>query len=265
MSEPNEPGTDVAERKGSPLSARIEAKLDDFAKVLPNHVQPDLFVRVAVSELRRQGDAHDKLRQVARMNPESLLNALLECATLGHVPGKAGGDCYALTPRFGKQPGIVGIEQYQGEIQRMYRAGGVRAIHADVVHENDYFALPNLARGQHVPVHDFDPKATEATRGELVGAYAFAELDTGAWSKVSWVNAEEMAKHQAMAGTLRFWTGVWRKDMWRKTAVHGLTIWVPTSREYLRDRIVAQAAADDIRTAKPAEYRPVDIEGEVIG
>lgn len=252
------PGTELAERK--PLSAIIEAKLADFAKVLPSHLQPDLFVRVAQSELRRDGDAGDKLRQCARKNPESLLNALLECATLGHVPGKAGGECYALTPRFGKTPGIVGIEQYQGEIQRMYRAGGVRAVHCDVVRENDYFQLPRLAIGEFVPVHTFDPMATTTTRGDLVGAYAFAELDTGSWSKVSWLNAEEMALHRSVANGGAFWDGKWRPAMWKKTAVHGLTVWVPTSREYLRDRIAAQSAADEIRSNPNSGY----VEGEVV-
>jgi recombination protein RecT len=261
---PATPGTEIAERK--PLSAIIEAKLADFAKVLPTHLQPDLFVRVAQSELRRDGKAGDALRSCARKNPESLLNALLECATLGHVPGKAGGECYALTPRFGQTPGIVGIEQYQGEIQRMYRAGGVRAVHCDVVRENDFFTLPQLARGEKVPVHEFDAMATKETRGDLVGAYAFAELDTGSWSRVSWVNAEEMALHKALAGADRngvrqFWDGTWKDQMWRKTAVHGLTVWVPTSREYLRDRIAAQQAADEIRSRPDSGFV---VEGEVV-
>lgn len=250
-----EPSTELAPR--TTLSTVVEAKLADFAKVLPQHLQPEMFVRVATSELRRSGEAADKIRMCASKNPESLLNALLECATLGHVPGRAGGDAYALTPRFGKEPGIVGIEQYQGEIQRMYRAGGVRAIHCEVVRENDYFALPRLALGEHVPTHTYDPMATTATRGELVGAYAFAELHDGAWSRVSWLNAEEMAKHRALAGTGRFWDGVWKEPMWKKTAIHGLTIWVPTSREYLNTRIASQLAADEIRATKPTEYRPV--------
>lgn len=259
----SQPGQEVEQSGKGTLSDIVAKAADDFAKVLPNHIQADLFVRVATSELRRGGDAHDKIRMCARKNPESLLNALLECAALGHVPGKAGGEAYALTPRFGKEPGIVGIEQYQGEIQRMYRAGGVRAIHCDVVREQDFFRLPKLSMGEHVPIHDFDPMATESARGDLAGAYAFAELLDGAWSKVSWLNAEEMAKHRAMANGGAFWDGVWRPMMWKKTAVHGLTIWVPTSREYLTTRIASQAAADEIRAAKPNEYRPI-LDGEVM-
>lgn len=261
MTEEPDPGQEVEIKAASqPLSVIVERRLEDFAKVLPSHLQPDLFVRVAVAELRRTDYGGGRLQQAARQNPESLLRALLECATLGHVPGKAGDNCFALVPRFGKAPQVIGIEQYQGEIQRMYRAGGVRSIHCDAVRENDYFELPKLHRGEKIPVHEYSALATEEERGQLVGAWAIAELESGAWSRTSWVNAEEVAKHRAAAGSNNaiFWEGDWMKAMWMKTAVHGLTTWVPTSREYQQDRIQAQIKVEEIR-------RQADVvDGEVV-
>ena len=72
----------VARREDSPgaLIARYSA---DFATVLPTHIRPETWVRLAQGALRR----NPQLEQAARSNPGSLLAALLDAARLGLEPG----------------------------------------------------------------------------------------------------------------------------------------------------------------------------------
>ena len=205
---------------------------DDFAKVLPQHVPPEHWVRLAQGLLRRNED----LAKVATRNPGSFLSALLECARLGHEPGT---ENFALVA-FGSE--VTGIEQYQGEIERMYRAGAVHAVICEVVRKNDLFLWQPGER----PQHDADWFATAEARGDLVGVYAYAVLAGGAISKVVVMGREEVAKHREVAKTDAIWRK-WPEAMWRKTAIHELQKWVPTSSEYRREQLRAMAEADNVR------------------
>ncbi len=233
---------------------------DDYAKVLPQHVDAAHWVRLAQGLLRRNQD----LARVAAGNPGSFMSALLECARLGHEPGT---ENFALVA-FGNE--VTGIEQYQGEIERMYRAGAVQAVICEVVRKNDLFMWQPGER----PNHDADWFARAETRGELVGVYAYAVLNGGGISKVVVMGHEEVAKHREVARTDVMWRK-WPEAMWRKTAIHELEKWVPTSAEYQRERLRALAEADSVRQqavfarVDAAEVRPANvdddgvIEGEV--
>jgi recombination protein RecT len=205
---------------------------DDYAKVLPQHIDAAHWVRLAQGLLRRNED----LAKVATRNPGSFLSALLECARLGHEPGT---ENFALVA-FGNE--VTGIEQYQGEIERMYRAGAVHAVICEVVRKNDLFLWQPGER----PQHDADWFATAEARGDLVGVYAYAVLAGGAISKVVVMGREEVAKHREVAKTDAIWRK-WPEAMWRKTAIHELQKWVPTSAEYRREQLRAMAEADNVR------------------
>jgi recombination protein RecT len=69
-------------REGSPASL-VTAYRDDFATVLPSHIKPDTWVRLAVGALRRDKN----LAQAAQANPGSLMVALLDAARKGLEPG----------------------------------------------------------------------------------------------------------------------------------------------------------------------------------
>jgi recombination protein RecT len=214
------------------LQAMVLKYEEDFARVLPEHIKPAHWVRLAQGLLRRD----ENLAKVAARNPGSFLAALLECARLGHEPGT---EHYALVA-FGSE--VTGIEQYQGEIERMYRAGAVQSVICEVVRKQDFF---NWQPGQ-PPQHDADWFATAESRGDLVGVYAFAVLKGGGISKVVVMGAEEIGKHRAVARTDVMWNK-WPEAMWRKTAIHELEKWVPTSAEYQRERLRAMAEADVVR------------------
>jgi recombination protein RecT len=239
----------------------------DFQQVLPSHIPSQTFVRLAQGVLRKD----EKLAAAATANPGSFLAALLECARLGHEPGT---EAYALTWFRNNKTGvpeIVGIEQYQGEIERMYRAGGVLAVRCEIVRQNDTFRWsPTTMR---LPLHEFDALADDTERGPLRGVYAYAEMVGGALSQPVVMGKGEVMKHKAVAKSEKFWTGPWEPSMWKKTAVHELEKWVPTSSEYrreqLRDAVAIQRSLDQPHQPVPAgtpihSLRPADVPADVL-
>jgi len=179
-----------------------------------------------------------------------LFLALRECAALGHVPLP---EVYALVPYNDKRaPGgktVVGIETYRGVIERMFRAGGVRSIHVEVGREGDAVLSFNRTRDR-LPRHEYDEFATDAQRGPLKAVYAWAEMLGGGTSYVAWLNAGEVLKHRSASRSGdAFWgppwpgEGPWTAAMWRKTALHVLEPYVPTSAAYRWQLSAAEAAA----------------------
>lgn len=207
----------------------IERYTGEFAQVLPAHVKAETFARLAVGALRRD----QVLMSAATKNPASLMHALLEAARLGLEPGT---NEYYLTPRFGKDPGILGIVGYRGEIELIYRAGAVTSIKAELVYANDGFTYrPDMERPEHVVDWFGD-------RGEIRGAYAYAEMVGGGVSKVVVVGPKEIERSKAASATASKSHSPWTTDygaMVLKTAVHQLAKWVPTSAEYRREQLRA--------------------------
>lgn len=257
-------GQAVATRTPSAaVSEQVRHYQDEFAQVLPSHFEPKLFTRLAVSAIKR----NDELARRAQQNPASLMHALLEAASLGLKPGT---EEYYLTPRGGKEPGVLGITGYQGEIELIYRAGAVSSIKAEVVYSLDEFAYqPDWER----PVHKVDWFA--ADRGSVIGAYAYAIMKDGATSRVVVVGPREIERAKKASATADKSFSPWNTDyaaMVRKTAVHELAKWVPTSAEYRVEQLRAVATVQ-AETAAPTSVTPapvpvpehVDVEtGEII-
>lgn len=205
---------------------------ESFQQVLPSHIKPETFVRLSQGILRRD----EKLLAAATRNPNSLFASLLECARLGHEPGT---DAFALVPVGGE---VQGWEQYQGVIERIYRAGAVRSVKAEVVRKNDPYRFKRAT--MRVPDHDPDDFASEAVRGPLVGVYAYAEMVDGSFSRVVVMSKDTVMKHRAMSKNAGGADSPWKKweeSMWLKCAVHELEKWVPTSSEYRREQLRAAA------------------------
>lgn len=272
---------------GQQSAVLIHSWRTHFADVLPSHMDRDTFARLAIGVMRKNPD----VAAAAVTNPASLYHALMECSRLGHEPGT---DQFALTVFKVKVkdtntyiPEIVGMEQYQGKIERMYRASipgefGVQAIHADVVREHDLY-IPAAESGTGRPIHKrgwftTDPPGQqrhgvfmdERARGALVGVYAYAELAGGAVSRIVEMPKSEVMKHKAAARSDKFWTGAWEESMWIKTAVHQLETWVPTSAEYRRQAAIQAAVVNGApRSGAPdggsdQPPTPVPVDGEVV-
>ena len=249
--------TAVAKRDTSP-AALVGQYRGDFAAVLPSHLNPDTFVRVAQGALRRDRN----LARVAAKDPGSLMSALLEAARLGLEPGT---DEFYLTPRSDRVLGIVG---WKGEVELIYRAGAVSAVIAEIVHERDTF---HYSPGEDRPHHEVD---WFADRGAVLGAYAYAVMRDGSTSKVVVIGPAEIKRAMSASSTANSQHSPWKTDyaaMVRKTAVHALADWVPTSAEYRREqlRAVAEVAAVAHERDLPApvaevEYPAVDEDGVIV-
>lgn len=223
----------VAVRDTGP-GAMVEYYRNDLAQVMPSHVKPDTFIRLAVGVLRRDKN----LALAAQNNPAALMGALMDAAQLGLTPGT---EQYHLVPR--KQKGrleIQGIRGYQGEIELIYRAGAASSVIVEVVRRADTF---RYAPGRDErPLHEIDWDAED--RGELRLVYAYAVMKDGATSKVVVLNRAQVMNAKAMSQGSDSAYSPWQKHeeaMWLKTAAHRLTKWVPTSAEYMREQLRAQA------------------------
>jgi recombination protein RecT len=260
----------VAQRQNTP-GELIKTYSSSFATVLPSHIKPDTWVRLAQGALKkgkRLDNGMFELEAAAANNPGAFLAALLDAARLGLEPGT---EAYYLTPRKVKgQLEILGIVGYQGYIDLMYRSGAVSSVTVQVVRENDHY---EFVRGVHrAPIHRFPNFAREATRGPLVGVYAYAELSTGAVSQVVELNLDDIDRIRAVNPLsdrdYSPWVK-WEKDMWMKSAARQLRKWVPTSPEFRKE--IARAAAEVQRVvAEPAMPAGIEtpqgdaIDGELV-
>lgn len=228
------------EKQASKPDAMIADYKDDFALVLPSHINANQWVRTVQGIVRR----NPGLLTAAKKNPGSFMAAMLRCAHLGLEPG----DTYHLVP-FGQE--VVGITDFKGEIELMYRAGEVISVIAEVVYENDDFVWapgkvdtevpPRWEGAMTRPYHDVD---WFSERGEMVGAYAYAEMRSGAISRVVVMRRSEIERVKAVSKTAKKAGSPWQEwedRMWLKTVCHQLKKWVPTSPEY-RQEVLRQGA-----------------------
>lgn len=248
------------EKRENGPTAIVRQYRDDFAQVLPSHIKPETWVRVAVGALRRD----PKLMAAAANNTGALMSALLTAARLGLEPGT---EQFYLTPRRVKgQDEVLGIVGYQGQIELIYRAGAASSVIVEAVYERDTF---RYAPGRDErPVHEIDWDSDD--RGALRLAYAYAVMKDGATSKVVVVNKAAIARAKAESHGADSPYSPWVKHeeaMWLKTAAHQLAKWVPTSSEFMKERLrVAQeVVAEREAPAAPLPPIPADPQtGEVL-
>lgn len=208
----------------------VAAYRDDFASVLPTHIRPDTFVRVAQGALKRgkkQGNRYE-LEIAAANNPGAFMAALLDAARLGLEPGT---EQYYLTPRKTKgQLEILGIIGWQGYVELMYRAGAVSSVVAEVVYAGDRFRFQ--PGKDEIPDHEIDWDAED--RGALRLAYAYARMKDGSTSKVVVLNRAAIDRIKKSSQGADSDYSPWKtheEAMWLKSAVRQLAKWVPTSAE----------------------------------
>lgn len=258
----------VAEQTAEPRSVAIAKRYEgQFADVLPDHIDAKAFVGSAVAALRKNPD----LLAAANNNVTAFTNALMECAALGHVPG---GKEFYLTIRGAKQDGggyrpeVVGLEGYQGVIERMYRSGAVASVIVREVCQGDRFQF--VEGVDEVPLHEFDPFGDERrdTPEAIIGVYAYARLTTGATSRVVLLNKADLDAAKSHSDLGKKDKGPW-KDNYRamvwKTAAHRLEPWVPTSVEYRREVARAEGARSRVQPPEGVDVTTGEIvDAEVV-
>ncbi len=117
----------------------------------------------------------------------TLINSYMTMAQLGLMPSGISGEAYVLP--YKKGPTLQAQFQlgYQGIITLFYRAGGT-GIRAEVIRKNDKFEYVNGKIK-----HSIDVLKSNEDRGEVVGAYAIAN-----------VNGEEIAKAMNLKDIIAF-------------------------------------------------------------
>lgn len=229
----------VAVRETGPR-AMVAQYAGDFRSVLPSHIRPETWVRVAQGALKkgkRLQDGRTELEVAASNNPAVFLATLLDAARLGLDPGT---EQYYLTPRKVKgRLEILGITGYQGYIELMYRAGAISSVVAEVVYSGDRFSYrPGVDER---PQHEIDWDAED--RGTLRLVYAYAVMHDGATSKVVVLNKAAIRKIKGSAQGADSQYSPWQTNepaMWLKSAVRQLVKWVPTSAEFRREQLRAE-------------------------
>jgi recombination protein RecT len=241
------------------------SKRSHLRTVLPKSVDVEAFLGTAAGALYAS-DVPGKtvtLMKAARQNPDSLFVALMRCAALGHMPGT---EEFYLTPRMDHgRLMILGIEGYRGIIERMYRSGAVANVVVREVCANDMFRYVEGVDDK--PFHSFGGNegtgasffASVKPRGEMVGLYAYAQLVTGATSRVALLTRDDVFASRSSGG----WKpddkfNPWNKldggpnhpeftgrSMWWKTGARRLEPWVPTSAEWRRESLRASASASE--------------------
>ncbi|MFB8035906.1 recombinase RecT [Streptomyces sp. NPDC056004] len=249
----------IAVRDNGP-GALVAQHRSDIELVMPSHMQKRVgaWIRTTQGLLRRD----EKLLKAAQNDLGQFMSVLLDAARLGLEPGT---EQYYLVPRWNKKKRcteVTGVRGYQGEIELMYRAGAVSSVIVEVVYSNDRFDY-RPGRDER-PLHNIDWDAED--RGQLRLAYAYAVMKDGATSKVVVLNKGHIAKAMAKSDSTGQDWSPWKTDteaMWLKTAAHRLAKWVPTSAEYIREQLRAQAdvAAEQQPTALVAQLpQPIAID-----
>ncbi|MFE9382325.1 recombinase RecT [Streptomyces sp. NPDC007025] len=248
----------VAKRDDGP-AAQLQQYRDEYAALVPSHINLDQWIRLAVGAIRGNED----LEEAARNDVGVFLREMKTAARLGLEPGT---EQFYLTSRKSKahrgQPIIKGIVGYQGIVELVYRAGAVSSVIVETVRQSDTFRY-TPGRDER-PIHEIDWFADD--RGPLVGVYAYAVMKDGATSKVVVLNKRQVMEAKAKSDSRNSQYSPWQTNeeaMWLKTAVRRLAKWVPTSAEYMREQLraakeVAAEPAPDTPPLPPVQAAPLD-------
>jgi recombination protein RecT len=195
---------------------------EEFGRALSNRIDPDYFVRVALTAINKQP-------LLLQCTQESLLGCLMDCAQLGLETDSIRGLAY-LIPFNDSKRGMVCtlVVGFQGLIDLSYRHPKVKAIRYGTVRKGDYFDYeeglhPRLV---HRPNDDAEP-------GELTHAYAICELDNGGQTWVV-MNKRQVMKAKSSSRSANSNYSPWathEEAMYAKTAVRQLAKRIPKSRE----------------------------------
>ena len=183
---------------------------DQFKMSLPVHIKPERFIRAAQTAIQNNPD----LLQVSR---PSLYNACMKCAQDGLLPdGRE-----AAIVKFGADAGY--IPMIAGILKLIRNSGELATIDAEVVHEKDEYDSWTDERGQH-----FKFKKNRGERGAPMLTFAYALTKDG-HLYFEEVTEAEMASIQKMARSQNVWTGGFRDEMKKKSALHRLAKRMPKS------------------------------------
>ncbi len=183
---------DIRDYLGTPA---VQSQL---ALVLPGHITPERFARVAIT-------AMTKTPKLMECTKESLLRCMMDCSSLGLEPN--GRDAHLIP--YGNTCTL--IVDWKGLVSLARRSGDVVIFRAELVKENDEFSWQN-GRVQHAINWRSD-------RGAIQAVYSYVQFKDGSedWEVMTLAEVKDI-QNKSKAGR----SGPWITDfgeMAKKTAI----------------------------------------------
>lgn len=230
----SETKTPIAKRpqdeKRMTLRALFDQQKPELAKLLPRGMSADRLYRLALTECTK----NPKLLECTM---ESWALALQTCAAQGLYPDSGMGYMYLIPSNNSKKVGnewkkfmeVRAQRGYQGDMRLWRNTGEIADIWAEVVYQKDTFVVKKGT--ERSIVHE--PFAGEEDPGPLLACYAVAQFKDGT---KAWVNLtkREVLRHKASAMDADNDKSPWKlheAEMWKKTAIHVLSKWMPKESE----------------------------------
>jgi recombination protein RecT len=214
------------------IRAMLEKSKNQIAMALPNHLNADRLIRVAMTSIQRTP-------KLLECDPKSLIGAIIQSAQLGLEPDGVLGHAYLIP--YGNT--VQFIPGYKGLIDLARRSGQVVSIGSHVVYSNEKFTL-KFGFSETLEHEPLPP----SQRGEKKGVYAVARLKDGS-VHFEWLWAEEVEDVKKSSKASNF--GPWKThedEMWRKTAIRRLAKYLPLSVEFAKAAAVDELADAGIST-----------------
>ncbi len=203
----------------------LDARLGQLAKWVSQGVRPEALVRFVLMDMSN----NEKLRACTQ---QSIYLGLLACAVTGLEPGALKGEAY-LVPFKGHATFIPG---WKGLVKQARRSREIIGITANVVREHDKFDL-DLGTSNTI-IH----KPALRERGDVIGAYAIANMD-GGHRELEWMDREDLDAIQRVAesrGKSPAWKD-WEDQMQRKSPIRRLCKRLPLGADYFVALALEQA------------------------
>lgn len=196
----------------------VSSYQSEFAKVLPKHLTPERFVRVALTALT-------KTPKLAECDKSSFMSAMLTLSQLGLEPDGRLAHLIPFNNRKANRVDCQLIIDYKGLVELAMRSGLIASIHADIVCENDEFEydIGEIKR------HKINLKQP---RGSAYAVYALIKMRDGG-TKTEVMTMEEVNKIRARSRSGN--DGPWASDfneMAKKTVFRRASKWLSLSPEF---------------------------------
>lgn len=212
------PATAQQEVGNQALRIAMKEAFPSIRNIVPKHMTPERLMRIVLTASQRNP-------KLAQCTPESVIGAVVNCATLGLEPNLIG-HAY-LIPYKNSKTGVTECQfqiGYKGMLDLIQRSGNVQSITAHVVYENDEFeyeyGLNEILRH----------KPARSNRGEAIFYYAVYKMRNGGYG-FEVLSKEDVEDHRDKFSKAKT-HGPWVDNfdaMALKTVVKQMVKWMPIS------------------------------------
>ncbi len=207
------------------ITSELGRQFKAMQSLVPKHVTPERMARIGLQAISRNPT-------LMECTPESVVGAIMNCATLGLEPNLIG-HAYLVPFRNGKTGKMEAQFQigYKGLLDLVRRTGDVSQVYAYEVRESDEF---DYELGVHATLKH---KPATSERGEVTGYYSVYHLKDGGYGffyiskDEAMAHAQKFSKSKTKEGKL---FGPWADhfdEMAKKTAMKAMTKYMPISVE----------------------------------